>query len=554
LAAAGLGGAVIMRRLMKLIGQPDHMSQLFDNVFHLNAIRYIMESGNASSLTLGSSQGQAPIYPASWHTFAAMAAELGGTAVQVAENNVNLIIAAVVWPLGCVFLARTLFGNGPTVTLTAGILSGAQTAFPYLLYVWGPLFPNALSVSLLPTAVATVVVLLRASAPAPDQRHALCWVLAVVLGLAGIASAHTSIVVALLLFTMPLIVATLYRHWRPADGARRTTKDIVGLAVLTSLTVIVAAIMWVKLRPPDYDNWGPHGSTLGAIREALTNAPLGTDTNWIVTPLALYGVVVLIRTAHQRWFVVSYGIALFLYVVDAAMPQGTLRDFFTGTWYADTYRLAAFLPLFTTALAAAGARDAIHRIRATYRRIHPPLPQDSGSPSSYAVAGIALAVLAFTYLSYMGPPRMYLADSYFAYRFDGQSFLLTPNELAFIEHLDQFVEPDAVIADNPWNGSSLAYAFGNRRVLTPHLITDTDNARIRLSHELGDGKFSPQVCEAVKNKNVRYILDFGHRYIFNTRGARDYPGVTDVRTQPGIELIAQHGSNIRLFRVTGCDS
>jgi hypothetical protein len=100
----------------------------------------------------------------------------------------------------------------------------------------------------------------------------------------------------------------------------------------------------------------------------------------------------------------------------------------------------------------------------------------------------------------------------------------------------------------------LAYAFGNRRILTPHLITDTDNERIRLSHELGDGKFSPQVCEAVKNKNVRYILDFGHRYIFNTRGARDYPGVTDVRTQPGIELIAQHGSNIRLFRVTGCDS
>lgn len=44
---------------------------------------------------------------------------------------------------------------------------------------------------------------------------------------------------------------------------------------------------------------------------------------------------------------------------------------------------------------------------------------------------------------------MYLADSYFAYRFDGQSAILTPNELGFIERLDQFVEPDAVIADNP---------------------------------------------------------------------------------------------------------
>ena len=258
----------------------------------------------------------------------AMAAELGGTAVQDAENNVNLIIAAVVWSLGCVFLARTLFGNGPTVTLTAGILSGAQTAFPYLLYVWGPLFPNALSLSLLPTAMAIAVVLLRASAPAPDKPRALCWVLALVLSLAGMGSAHTSTVVALLLFTMPLIVATPYRHWRPADGARRTTKNIVGLAVLMSMTVIIAALIWVKLRPPRvklrpprYDNWGPHGSTLSAIREALTNAPFGTGTNWIVTPLALYGVVVLIRTAHQRWFVVSYGIAVFLCVVDAAIRR-----------------------------------------------------------------------------------------------------------------------------------------------------------------------------------------------------------------------------------------
>jgi hypothetical protein len=547
LAASGLGGAVIMAGMMKLIGRPDHMSQVFDNVFHLNAVRYIIEIGNASSLTLGSSQGRAPLYPAAWHTFAAICADLTGTSVQVAENNVNLIIAAVVWPLGCVFLARTLFGNAPAVTLTAGILSAAQPAFPYMLYVWGPLFPNALSVSLLPAAMAIAVVLLRAAAPAP---HLLSWALALLLGLAGIGLAHPTTVIALLLFTMPLIVVTLVRQWR----ARRTTKNTVLLAILTSLTATIAAITWVKLRPPRYDNWGPHGSTAGAIREALTNAPFGTETNWIVTPLALYGVVVVIRTRRQRWFVMSYGIAVFLYVVDAAMPQGTsLRDFLTGTWYQDTFRLAAFLPLFATAIAAAGAQDAFHQIRAAYRRIHPPLREGADSSSPYAVTGIALAVLAFTCLSYMGPPRMYLANSYFAYRFDGQSAILTPNKLAFIDRLDHFVEPGAVIADNPWNGSSLAYAFGNRRVLTPHLLADTDNERVLLSHELGVGNFSPEVCAAVKSKNVRYILDFGHRYIFDAAGARDYPGVTDVIAKPGIELVAQHGRYMRLFRVTGCD-
>ena len=548
MVASALGGAVIMRRLTKLIGSPDHMAQVFDNVFHLNAIRYIIETGNASSLTLGSFQGRAPLYPAAWHTFAATCAELAGTSLQVAENSVNLIVAAVIWPLGCVFLARQLFGNGAAVTLTAGILSAAQPAFPYMLYVWGPLFPDAMAVSLLPAAMAIVVVLLRAAAPSPDPPRQLPWILALVLGLAGIGAAHTTIITALVLFTMPLIVATLVLHWR----GRRRTKDTVALAIVTTLTVTIAAIIWMELRPPYYDNWGPHASAVGAIREALTNAPLFTDTNWIVTPLALYGVVVLLCTRRQRWFVMSYGIAVFLYVVDAAMPHGTFRDFFTGTWYQDTYRLAAFLPLFATALAPVGTQDVLDRIRAAYRRIHPPLPQRADSSNPYAVAGVVLAVLGFTYLSYMGPPRMYLASSYFAYRFDGQSAILTPNELAFLESLGHTVEPDAVIADNPWNGSSLAYAFANRRVLTPYMLTDADQEDVRLSHELGAGKFTPELCEAVKEKNVRYILDFGYRHVLDRAAARNYPGVTDVVAKPGVELIAHHGSYMRLFRVTGC--
>jgi hypothetical protein len=169
------------------------------------------------------------------------------------------------------------------------------------------------------------------------------------------------------------------------------------------------------------------------------------------------------------------------------------------------------------------------------------------------VGSLLLAVLAVTYLAYMGPPRMYLAASYFAYRFDDRSALLTPNELAFIEDLHLVVEPDAVIADNPWNGSSLAYAFGNRRVLTPHLLSVPNRNAMLLNHELGDGNFSSAVCTAVMEENVRYILDFGHRYILNEQAARDFPGVTDVRPAPGIELIAKHGRYLRLFRVTGCD-
>lgn len=553
LAAAGLGGVVIMRRLTKLIGEPDHLSQVIDNIFHLNAVRYVIDSGNASSLTLGGSQRVESFYPASWHSFTAMTAQLTGAPIQVAENSVNLIVAAVVWPLGCVLLARALLGSSAVVTLAAGILASAQTAFPYLLYVWGPLFPNALSVSLIPAAITITVSLLGAAARDADRQPRRTWVLAFGCALAGIATAQTSAVTALSLFVMPLVVSMLVRRWRGAVAIRRSSREMVASTLLTVSTVVVGSVVWLALRPPDFVGWGPHASTSGAVREALTNAPLGTNANWLVTPLAWYGVVVLLRSPRRRWFVASYGIAVLLYVVDAAMSRGAFRDFLTGTWYGDTYRLAAFLPIFATVTAAAGARDAVDRIRAAYRQRHPLLPHLDYGHSPSVIGSMVLIVFGATYLAYMGPPRMYLAQSYFAYRFDGESALLTPDELDFLESLPRFVEPGAVIAGNPWNGSSLAYAFGRRQVLTPHLSSIADDDATLLNEELGKGEFTPEVCVAVAHEHVRYILDFGHDYILDEKPANQFRGVTDVRPVAGIELVATHRPTLRLFRVTGCD-
>ena len=46
---AGIGGLVfafvaIARRFMDIVGEPNHISQTFDNVFHLNAIAHILDN------------------------------------------------------------------------------------------------------------------------------------------------------------------------------------------------------------------------------------------------------------------------------------------------------------------------------------------------------------------------------------------------------------------------------------------------------------------------------------------------------------------------------
>jgi hypothetical protein len=266
---------------------------------------------------------------------------------------------------------------------------------------------------------------------------------------------------------------------------------------------------------------------------------------WLASVLALLGIITVFRSRQQRWFVVSYLVAAVLYIVDASVPRGFVRDFLTGAWYQDTYRLAAFLPLFATVLGALGAQEFARRIGARYRT-------DSLRPFAKST-GIVCATAALAGLCYMGPSRIYVHRSYEQYRFDANSGILTPTELEFIQRLDQYVEEDAVIADNPWNGSSLAYAFAGRHVLTPHLIANYDNERILISRELAAGNFTPQLCDAVRNKNVKYILDFGRKFLLNVPGARDFPGVTGVLPKPGIEVVARQGRSARLYKVTGCD-
>lgn len=161
ISAAGFlaGSAAIALQLHQAFGRPENISQTFDNVFHLNAIRYILDTGNASSLTLsGMTSGDSPpyFYPAAWHGLASLLVQMTGTPISVAVNVVNLSVAAAVWTAGCMFLARTVIGPNAYAVAAAGVLAAGFGSFPLLLLDFGVLYPNFLSVSMIPAALACV--------------------------------------------------------------------------------------------------------------------------------------------------------------------------------------------------------------------------------------------------------------------------------------------------------------------------------------------------------------------------------------------------------------
>lgn len=554
LAAVGVAAAMILRRLTQLIGQPENFAQVFDNIFHLNAIRYIVETGNASSLTLGSLQeltGMQAVYPAAWHTYASMTIQLTAAPLGLAENSVNMVVAALVWPISSILLVRRIFGRNPIITLAAGIVSAAQVAFPYMLLVWGPLFPNTLSVSMLPAAIAVIVMLTGAGRRKLDGSEKPRWWIALLLSLAGLITAHMSAINALLIFVLPLLVMAFMRGAKTRSGAAAGRKALFfgGSAAFA----VVLLLLWLKLRPAFYDFWGPTTTAGRAIGEALTSSPMGNEANWLISVLAILGAITVWRKPGMRWIVFSYAIAVTLYVVDASRDRGFIRNFLTGTWYQDTYRLAAFLPLFATPLAAAGTWALVRFLLPYIRRLWDSLPPRlSAHRPAWSAAGVAVLTAVLAVGAYFGPTQEYIQRGMPLYALNAGSAVLTPDELELLDEVDDIVPEDAVIAVNPWNGSSLAYAFSGRHVLTPHLFAIPDEERDLLSRSLGTEGLTPEVCQAAEEENVEYVLDFGDRYLVPDPSTENYPGVTNVAPLPGLELVASVGENARLFEITGC--
>ena len=100
----------------RIIARPDAFSQTFDNIFHLNAVRWILDTGNASSLQFAMTSGGARFnyYPVAWHDVISLALQIAGRADPVAGTNAMILVAgALVWPAGCLLLICTLLPAQP---------------------------------------------------------------------------------------------------------------------------------------------------------------------------------------------------------------------------------------------------------------------------------------------------------------------------------------------------------------------------------------------------------------------------------------------------------
>lgn len=552
-ALAVLAAAILIgRRLVVAFGRPEGFSQTFDNVFHLNAIRYILDTGSGSSLSVSSMTGGG-FYPAAWHDLVALVASITGSQITVSVNVVNIVVGAFVWPLGCIFLAHQILGNRVVVSVAAGILSAGFGAFPLLLLDFGVLYPNFLGNALLPVAVGLAIQAMGLARGKVASKP-VAWLLFLSV-LPGIALAHPSSVMAL----VAMLLAPLLIIWAKCTlaAARRSTRPrltVPGLILLLVIVLGMVAVLWKSIRPPEIAAfWPPVETTARAIGEVIASAAIGRSVSWVVMVLVVAGLVSLILRRSHLWLIGMYVIVSSLFVVVASFPFGEVRTFFTGVWYNDPPRLASLLPIVVLPLAVVGAVRGWDRFVVGLFASSPPAIY-SEKPrrwKNYVVVGSGLLLSGLLAVgTQQANVREAATSAAGGYQLTNDSRLVSADEMALIMRIDKEIPDDAILVGNPWNGSALAYAFTGRKVIQFHILSELPAGSEKIYSGLNTAATDPAVCPIVERLNLTYVLDFGHREVHG--GDNGFRGLDNL-AEAGVATLVDSEGTAKIYKLTACE-
>jgi len=541
-----LGAAIISTRVINIFGRPEDISQTYDNVFHLNAIRKILDTGNGSSLYLGDleSSGSTSAYPGAWHDLVSLVIQTTNVPIPVGVNAVNLVLAALVWTVSALYLSTRILGVRPAAFLVTGAMAGAFSAFPYLLLNFGVLYPNFLAISLLPAFIALAADTLRLSV---GRRPTLAQCLVIlVLAAPGLALSHPSVALAFGAFVAPMLLAwLLWQGFRRFKGTISWTMLVLSFAAVLAYCVLLPQI-WQRVRPTETASFWPPTQTIAqAMGEAFANAPMRGPISWVLVVLTVLGLYAISRNPRQWWFVGPFAIGIYFYVVVSGFAKGDLRSFFTGVFYNDSYRLAAMLPVMAlplTVIAALWIYDAVAKRIADAH---------GNGRSLWLSAGVlgTIAALLLAFVAQNNTVDAAQADAANNYALTPDAKLLSTDEAALLARADSKIPEGATVIANPATGASLVYALANRRVILPAVGSTPSKADQVLMEHLAQLETDPAVCSAVRSLGAFYVLDFGSQQV--NKMDIPFPTSEALATTPGLTLLDQEGP-AKLYRIDAC--
>lgn len=580
--------------------------QELDNVHHLGQIRAYLETGLWSPFDATMYPGddarfdasaQGGFYPSVWALFAALAADATGAPVAVAANATTFMFGFVAYPVGMWAFLETVFPDRPATVALGSCAAVAFGAFPYGFITFGPLYPNLVSFALIP-GVATAFIALFDAARSRAQRIGCA--VAFAIGLVGVALAQPngafSLGVLVLFFIAQRCARAGGQWWTRRHAVETKAARRRLLAVKLAFAVgflVLAALLWIALffAPPLRSVVTHMWASFNTVPQAILGI-LGTSFTQFAPSVVLGALIVVgaVWTLVHReyvWLTCSYTFMSGIYFV-CAVSNGFVKSLTSGFWYTDAARLAGTLVIIGVPLAAIGLTVVVRAILRAADRVHLRRAGDLAgeqdrrvgrsvlrvrrdarrAPGEALVAGVVAAVflvLAFfpsippsdgrIFSTQMGSVAYSISQQYGP---EGPK-IYDAEEQAFVERALEVLPEDAVVLNEPNDGSGFAYCADGLNVVYRYLRefdgpTELAAGRtVRLG--LADIAEDAEVAEAVRELGAEYLIqldqgDFEREshYLF-TYEPEKWTGIDAVNDDtPGFEVVLAEG-DMRLYRI-----
>ncbi|GAA3700432.1 hypothetical protein GCM10022399_16120 [Terrabacter ginsenosidimutans] len=522
--AVVIGAVLALATILPAMGRPDELVDSPDAVYHLSRIKTFLETGNFSI-------ANPTFYPNGFHSWVATGLLPGLADVLPGTNVATIVLAALVWPIGCVALVRHALGTSRLVTYAAGFASAAFIAFPTILLGWGVLWPNLMATALTPGALALML-------QAARSKRIGQW-LGFVAAMPGLALIQPNALVALVVFALVwFVTARLRAGWLGHLPWLVVARDLAIVAVVGVVGLVAAPVVSAQLASTQSYEWKDRVPVWTALVEVVGGRLQVPDVLWGLMLLIALGIGWIALRARAALPVVAMWGACVLLFVMAASSTFSWTSLVTGYWYNDKVRLASLAAVPGVVLVAAAAPA----LRELLRKV----PALGSRP--VAVGLVAVLVIPLLTLGLNGATRSRMLSGFFRptaperviLSFEGQDSL---------RRLASLVPAGQGVVGRPENGSPLMWALFGTNTLYRSIPIPTTGDEIVIGTGFDDMANRPDVCEAMARHDIRWAVDSTHVYWLD-RPERS-SGLADLAHVEGVEPVRTDG-DYTLYRVTGC--
>ncbi|MGL4306825.1 MAG: DUF6541 family protein [Mycobacteriaceae bacterium] len=506
-----IGGVLILYAAIRGILDWHAIPSNWDSMWHANTIRFIMETGDASSTHMGELRNietqHSMYYPSAFHAVAALCAQLTGASPTLTYTIASVIGICVLVPAGAAALTwRIAYGHfsAPLVGWfagTAAVLSAAFSAVPYLEFSTAAM-PNLNALAL----VGPVVLLVTCSV---YQRRLIP--LAALMFL-GVTSVHTSGGFIVIAFVGLWWAAELLPH--PIRGRLPDLAPLASVGVLAglALTPQLIGVMQESGTITAHDYRQPV-TKLHALIQGLTQHTRHLEDWPIQFGILAFSAIGLSVLLYKKvlWPLLLWGFFV-LTIVHGTNPfhgiLGECLSTVTGLFYNDPRRLSTVVCILLVPMAGIGLISVTHGVaKLASGVIH---LQKQKTQALWATTLAILIAMGLTF-HYRVQNMSFLGENY-------HWAMINEKDLEAIDYLATLPGArDTVIGNGNYDGTGWMYAINGLHPLWTHYFFPVDSGgpgwnRFVIWAWADDADTDSRVAQAVHALNIRYVIVSSHQY------------------------------------------